>query len=117
SETIQLEFYLDDRLLIGRASANAPRRDLEALLTNTAHGFEFLVPLAYCDGARRSITIRESRQREMSLKDGREGRTLAEVTFAYRHDQGLSAALLATDRLDEIARQLERLRGELSFVR
>lgn len=116
-ERLDLEFYMDDRIPIGRVSADRPRSDLLSLLPNAHHGFVFQVPLIYADGIPRQIAIRDSRNRDISLREGRAGRPLARITYAYRHDQGLSTALVAMDRLDEMSAKLDELRGELEFVK
>ena len=116
-EQVELEFYLDDRVLIGRVRAETPRRDLLSVLPTAEHGFVFAMPLTYCDGVPRHVAIRDARGRPLLVKEGREGRTLTRVTFAYRYDQGLSTAIGVSEKLDAIAAQLDELRGSLDFVK
>jgi len=116
-EILEVEFYLGDQVHIGTVSADRPRKDLLSVLPNPNHGFLFQVPLVYADGVPRQIAVREARTRGMSLREGRTGRRITGISYSYRHDQGLSTALLATDRLDEIQARLEELRGELEFVK
>jgi GT2 family glycosyltransferase len=116
-EKVVLEFYLDGDILIGRVRADAPRRDLLSILETPEHGFFFSVPLAYCDGTPRRITVKDASGRPLLVREGDGGATIDSFVHDYHRDRPLSAAIAVEHKLEQLVRALDELRGELSFVK